>query len=208
MLSLSGCSKTDIDSDLAAAGPFRSPLIKLVIIPVSYKDHDFADCLRHELKEELEYLELIPEYIFRDTMFPWFEPCIRPKSTKELLSFVKKTIVRDQIDILGIDVLIYVKGSTTWDEFDGPGGCFGGYGGGGCFGYVSKHKETYISTVVVDLNKTIFLGDTKIISKGVLAVPLLIMPFPIPLGLFTETSACSQTAQRIANSLTSLSLSK
>ena len=198
-----GCSRLHVASDLPAAGQLSAHYTKLVLIPVSTEDHEFAECLEQELKEELEYLEFIDDDTFRDIIFPWFEPYNRPTETSDLLSFVNKPLVREKISSLGIELLIYVEGRTRWDQLDGSGGCFAGPGAAGCFGYVSTDKETVMSTTVVDLNKSEFLGGSQIISKGFLAVPMLILPIPIPIGLYTETSACEKTAYYIVNSLTS-----
>ena len=198
-----GCSRTQVHSDLSSATQMKFHYTKLVIIPVSKDDREFADCLVQELNEELDYLEFTDDTFFRDILFPWFEPFNRPTDTKELISFAQKSLVRDKLRSLGIELLIYVEGRTRWDQLDGSGGCFAGPGAAGCFGYVSTDRETVISTTLVDLDKTEFLGGSQIISKGHLAVPMIILPIPIPIGLYTETSACEKTAFTIANRLTS-----
>ena len=198
-----GCSRIGIKSDLPLATQMNLHYKKLVIIPVSKGDREFADCLVKRLKEELDYLEFTDDTIFRDILFPWFEPFNRPTDTRELISFANKSLVRDKLRSLGIELLIYVEGRTRWDQLDGSGGCFAGPGAAGCFGYVSTDRETIISTTLVDLDRAEFLGGSQIISKGHLAVPMIILPIPIPIGLYTETSACEKAAFTIANSLTS-----
>ena len=200
---LLSCSRIQVQSDLPSATQLNVGYHKLVIIPVNDDDREFADCLAETLQNELDYLEFTDDTIFRDVLFPWFEPFNRATDTKELVSFTHKPLVRDKLRSLGIELLIYVEGRTRWDQLDGSGGCLAGPGAAGCFGYISTDRETVISTTLVDLQKSEFLGGAQIVSKGYLAVPMIILPIPIPIGLYTETSACEKTALNIANSLTS-----
>jgi hypothetical protein len=86
---LLGCSRLHVTTDLPAAGHLNARYTKLVLLPVSTEDQEFAECLEQELTEELDYLEFIDDNAFRDIIFPWFEPYNRPTETSEHL-FEKK----------------------------------------------------------------------------------------------------------------------
>jgi hypothetical protein len=171
----------------------------ICILPNYLDDEPLAGCLQRFLSEDLPEVTFFPEESFRDAMFPWFEYSTAPGDAATLSRILEKPLVRSQIDKLGVEILIYVHGKTIQDQMDGPGFCGGGYGGGGCLGYVSADRETYIATSVFDLKQAAAVSSTDIHYKGTVHVPMLIIPIPIP--VFTESSACKETARRISDSL-------
>lgn len=193
---LFGCMKSQVKDSLTTSSHFYKDTT-MTILSNNLEDKKFTKCLQRELKEDLPELKVISEDKFRNDLFPWFEPSTAPKDAKELSALLNKTMVRKQIDSLGVEILVYVHGETVQGELGGPGFCGGGYGGAGCLGYVEAERETHITTTVWNLKEVVSMGSTDIHFQGAIRVPMFIIPIPIP--VFTESTACSETAERISD---------
>lgn len=187
-----GCTKSQIKDSLKADSR-ANKYTTLAILSNSLKDKKFAECVEKELIKNTSNLKIIPEVKFRDAMFPWFERKTAPKNLEELLAILSKTLIKNRIKNLGVELLIYVHGHTkTFDE----GGIPYYYGSL----YIAK-RETNIWTTVWDLNKMDRAGDTDISVKGIIVAgdicwfPYIIHP------VFSESYACNETAKRISNYL-------
>lgn len=190
--------KTQIEDSLITKIDYDKPLT-VAILSKCFEDKDFAKCLQNKLKIYLSDINCIPENEFRNTFFPWFEYSNAPKDAAELSYLLSRTLVRNQIEHLGVDILIYVYGETTMGDIEGFGYCGGGYGGAGCLGYISAEHNTFIGTTLLNLKDSTSIGNTDVHSKGRSRTPMFILPFFIP--SFSEDTACSETAKRIANLL-------
>ena len=192
---LVGCMKSQINSSLTTnAHGYEHTSVTL--LSTNLEDEDFAECLQTELKKDLANLKVIPEDQFRNALFPWFEYRTAPKDAAELSVLLSKAIVRDHIEKLGVEILVYVNGETIQDHLDGPGFCGGGYGGVGCLGYFSAERKTHMATTVLNIRDATTIGSTDINFHGSIEVPMLIIPIPIP--AFTQSAACSETAKLIS----------
>jgi hypothetical protein len=198
IISLFGCMKSQIEDSLITSSHLYQATT-ITILPKNPDDKHFAECLQKELKKDLPNLKVIPEYRFRDALFPWFEYRTAPKDAKELSATLNKPSIRSHLESIGVEILVYVHGETSQSNLEGPGFCGGGYGAAGCLGYVEAGRETHIATTIWNLKERISLGNTDIHFQGKVRVPMLIIPIPIP--AFTEGSACSETAMRISDRL-------
>ena len=198
ILVLAGCMKADVKYSVeeSAVDLTRTTIS---ILSNNLDDEPLSRCLLSFLQEDLPHLKFFPEDQFRDALFPWFEYSTAPQDAVAISSLLDRPMIREHINQLGVRILIYVHGDTIQDEMDGPGFCGGGYGGGGCLGYVSADRETYIATSVFDLSQATALGSTDVHYKGTIHMPMLIIPIPIP--VFTQSSACKETARQISNAL-------
>ena len=195
---LAGCMKADVKYSVEESAVDHTRTT-ISILSNNLDDVPLSRCLQRFLQEDLPDLKFFPEDQFRDALFPWFEYSTAPKDAAAISNLLDRPMIREHIDRIGVQILIYVHGDTIQDEMDGPGFCGGGYGGGGCLGYVSADRETYIATSVIDLKEATSLGSTDIHYKGTIHMPMLIIPIPIP--VFTQSSACKETARRISESL-------
>ena len=188
-----GCTKSQIKDSLKAHS-LADQYTTAAILPINLKGKEFAECVQEELKEDLQYLKFVPGDKFREALFPWFEPNTAPRNIEELSALLSKTLVKKRIESLGVELLIYVHGSTeTYDE------TFGAEPGIG-FLYHAE-RTTNIWTTVWDLKEIVRVGDTDIYFEGkVYAGIIAIVPFAVL--AFTESSACKETAKRISNCLT------
>jgi hypothetical protein len=203
IISLFGCMKSQIEDSLMSSSHLYQATT-ITILAKTPDDKHFAECLQKELKKDLPNLKVFPEYRFRNALFPWFEYRTAPKDAKELSAILDKPSIRSHLESIGVEILVYVHGETSQSDLDGPGFCGGGYGGGGCLGYVEGGRETHIATTIWNLKEGISLGNTDIHVQGKVRVPMLIIPLPIP--AFTEASACSETAMRISDRFNNNSL--
>ena len=195
---LAGCMKADVKYSLEESSVDHNRTT-ISILSNNLDDEPLSRCLQSFMQEDLPDLKFFSEDQFRDALFPWFEYSTAPQNAAAISDLLDKPMIREHIDRLGVRILIYVHGDTIQDPMDGPGFCGGGYGGGGCLGYVSADRETYIATSVFDLNRAAALGSTDVHYKGTIHMPMLIIPIPIP--VFTQSSACKETAKQISAAL-------
>jgi len=192
---LFGCMKSQIVDSLAVKTQSKQFSVATVLA-VDFEDKEFADCVQNGLKKEFSKVKFVPGNEFRNALFPWFESSTAPREISELSAILSKTLIRERIEGLGIELLIYVHGDTQQSKMEG----FVGGGYGAAAGYAAAERETHISTTVWDLREKVRVGDTDVIFQGTVHLPILGIPIVIP--AFTESSACSETAKRISNCLT------
>ena len=189
-----GCTKSQIIDSLKARHP-ENQYTTATIFPTNLESKEIAECIQGELKEDLQYLKFVSGERFREALFPWFEPNTAPQNIEELSTLLSKTLVQKRIESLGVELLIYVIGYTRSRD-ESTGGSMIGM-------VVSSERETHIWTTVWDLNEIVRVGDTDISFKGTVVGGFgLIPPFIYIWPAFTESKACSETAERISNCLT------
>jgi len=188
-----GCTKSQIKDSLKDHSR-ENQYITATILPINLKGKEFAECVKEKLKEDLQYLKFIPGDKFREAMFPWFEPKTAPKKIEEISALLTKPLVKNRIESLGVELLIYMHGYTkTYDP--SSGGDVIGFG-------ISGTRETDIRTTLWDLKEIVRVGDTDISFKGTIAGGITIIPpFVFIIPAFTERNACNETAKRISNCL-------
>ena len=188
-----GCTKSQIKDSLKANSR-ANQYTTVTILPINLTDKEFAKCVQEKLKQDFQYLKFLQGDKFREAMFPWFEPNTAPKNIKELSALLTKPLVKKRIESLGVELLIYVRGYTKETEVEQGGDVIG-------MGFSAK-RETRILVTVWDLNEIVRVGDTDISFKGTVAGGMTIIPPFIYIWLpFTESKACSETAERISNYL-------
>lgn len=165
------------------------------VLAVDFEDKRFAECVEKNLKKEFPKIEFIRGDRFRDTLFPWFDPKTAPREEGKLSAILSKTRVRERIEAIGVELLIYVHGDTNQGRFSGSHG--GGYGGAA--GYYGAKRQTHIWTTVWNLKDYVRVGDSDVNFQGTVHMPILGLPIIIP--VFTESSACKETSMLISKFL-------
>ena len=195
-----GCTESHIKDSLK--DHFRAnQYTTITIFPINLEDKEFGECVKENLKKDLQYLKFFPGDKFREAMFPWFEPNTAPKNIEELSALLTKPLVKKRIKNLGVELLIYVSGYTKVTEMEQSGDLLGLL--------ISAKRETRILVTVWDLNEIVRVGDTDISFKGTAVGGFgLIPPFIYIWPAFTESNACEDTAKRISNCLTGKASSK
>lgn len=166
------------------------------VISVDFEDDYFAECVQRGLKKDFSKITFIPGDRFQEALYPWFEPRTAPKEISELSTLLSKPLIREQIEALGVELLIYVHGDTSQSNFAG----FSGGSGQAVVGYSASERKTHIWTTVWNLKEKSRIGDTQVNFQGTVHMPWLGIPILIP--ALTESSACNETVKRISNCLT------
>lgn len=155
-------------------------------------DDHFAECIREWLEKDIANVSFMEGERFRDYLYPWFEPATMPNSMSRLSAILNKTMVRDRIKSLGVELLIYVNGNTVSKE---KYGMAGGYGAFVAIGGSSHETDIHIS--IWNLNDGDDLGELDVEFRGTSHYGLLgILPYYIPSR--TEAASCRETADRIS----------
>lgn len=166
------------------------------VLSVDFEDNYFAECVQRGLKKDFSKITFIPGERFREALYPWFEPRTAPKEVSKLSALLSKPLIREQIEALGVELLIYVHGDTYQGNFTG----FGGGSGQIVVGYSASERKTHMWTTVWNLKEKSRIGDTEVNFQGTVHLPWLGIPILIP--ALTESSACDETIKRISNCLT------
>ena len=171
----------------------------IAVLPqgVSPDDMDVAECVARKVQRTTPTPRVIPAQEFRDALFPWFEPTTAPNTPDELGSLLDKRLVQERIVSLGVRYVIFLSGTTAQGDFGGPFFCGGGYGGGGCFGYIAADRKSHISATIWDLEEADSPGTVDVETSGTIVVPAFILPFFVTPAM-TETYACSVMGERLA----------
>lgn len=162
-------------------------------------DDSFAECVRGVLHRTSPTLRVIPPQEFRDALFPWFEPGIAPGTPEQLALLLEKPLLQDRIARLGVRYVISVRGLTAQGDAKGAILCGVSYRGGGCLGFAWMGRESTMSAVVWDLEQPLSPGTVDVTVSGTIFMPAFILPIPIP--VFTETRACAEIAEKLAEFL-------
>lgn len=198
-----GCTTLQAHETLEAPGDLAQGQAVTVLFsdlhPPEGDDDTIAKCVRRALHRTSPTLRMIPPQEFRDALFPWFEPGTAPGTPEQLALLLEKPLLQDAITRLGVRYVISVRGSSTHGDSKGAIFCGAGYGGGGCLGFAWVDRESTMSAVVWDLEQPLSSGTVDITVSGTIYVPAFILPIPIP--VFTETRACTEIAQRLAQFL-------
>ena len=195
---------TETDSSNSSINSIQNLQYKIAVVADSNEDK-FAKCVERGLRRILRKSIVISEEKFRDEIYPHTQLCDRPSSAVHVYELLSNPNVHLKLLDIELDFIVYVGGSTNWKDR-------GGYITPPAlplplwFGYTQKERKTSIRTAILDINKSGLLGNAFVRSKGIVAIPIAVLWLPIPLGLGTESSACSKTAQHIADSLVRRSL--
>jgi hypothetical protein len=190
-----GCMKSQTKDSLMVK-THENQFSVATVLSIDVEDNYFAECVQRGLKKYFSKITFIPGDRFREALYPWFEPRTAPKEISKLSALLSKPLIREQIEALGVELLIYVHGDTDQGNFTG----FGGGSGQIVWGYSSSERKTNMWTTLWNLKEKSRIGDTEVNFQGTVHVPWLGIPIVIP--AFTESSACSETVKRISNCLT------
>jgi hypothetical protein len=207
-LPLAGCAlntetnstlKQGIESDPSPEFSTHQYSAKIAVLAAYEDDREFAECIENGLRGALPNSTIISKESLGDGPTPWRALSNKPANETELRSLLNSPSVSSRLK--EVDFIVYVEGATRWSE--------SGKVGGGVpivMGYVQKTRKTYITATIVDINRAELLGKSVVRARGIVAIPICMMFFPIPIGLATETSACHQMVKHIASSLAGESL--
>ncbi len=178
------------------------PAQSIVVVPIGNRSADVADCVHKAVQRVCPNLQFFPPEKFVDSLFPWFEPSTFPKNKEDLDALLNNGLVQAKIHKLGVRYVISVSGETVQSEFHGiePDVLqellfrFG-------FVYIEADRKTDIYTSMIDLKEAVMPLKTESHKDKThkyawwIVFPLYIKP------AITETPACAETGEKIAQQL-------
>lgn len=214
---LNGCTSLDGNAGLRAAGEASAPVVA-VLINRTWVEQDprgfvwevskdeqaveeqFSACLRQAASSMAMPVRVITGTQFRAVAFPDLDPRAAPRSMEVLRSLIPDPRFRERIETAGIRYIAVVGGQTHTSETQGGIACVGGYGGGGCFGYLWWDHASRLSALVVDMQSGAESLTQGIDAAGRSGFAVLGI---IPLGApsLHETKGCERFGRAVAETL-------
>jgi hypothetical protein len=150
-------------------------------------DRDFVDCVASKM--EGGAIAVLPEQVFIDSVYPWFEPRTAPKSLPRLRRLIEEPSIRKQVKMLDVRYLVWLDGSTETTGKSGSMSCSIGPTGGGCLGFTQWDKSSVYEAIIWDLADLTEKGRIRVDSEG--TSYLIGVVAPIPLLSPVKSSACT-----------------
>ncbi len=156
---------------------------------------DFVNCVGDQVKSGSNSINVVPEQVFVDALFPWFEPRTAPLRTQDLERLMGEELVAEKIDEFGIRYIVWVDGFTETTGRSGSISCAIGPGGGGCFGFGSWEDDSEFDARIWDVDQLASVGTISTDATGQSYLPAVVVP--IPLLARVEANACSSLANQL-----------
>jgi hypothetical protein len=140
-------------------------------------DSGFIQCLGNQLNGS--HFQVVPEQVFIDALYPWFEPRTAPKGIDRLRKLMNDPMVKEKVQAENIRYLVWLDGEVDSAGHAGTMSCGLGPGGGGCFGYTSWDKNVFFEAVVWDLADLTEEARIRVDSEGTSYVIGIVAPIPL-----------------------------
>lgn len=184
VLSLSaGCVTSRIEQSREATTGIATDEAMVILGRANYNDvqtkESFTDCLQDILSKGPAPIRLIPEQVFKDSLYPWFEPRTAPTSADELSALFAQPGVQQMIDQSNVRYLAWIEGDTITIDSGGSMSCTISTFGGGCFGMSYWEQDASYEATIWDLKKLSEAGQISADANGTSYLAGLIVPIPI-----------------------------
>ena len=136
---------------------------------------DFVQCVGNHITKRDPSINIIPETIFLDRLYPWFEPRTAPLKPADIGRFSNSTLVTDTLDALNLQYMIWIDGSTKNTGSDGTLSC----SIQGCFGFATWANEASYEATIWDFTTRAEVGKVNTESSGQTYMPSIFIPLPI-----------------------------
>jgi hypothetical protein len=198
-LSISACVTSRIE-DVREAETGIAEGEGVVILAKSYHlgnetEDKFINCVGDSVGRGSTGLRVIPNNVFIDALFPWFEPRTAPAETKGLPDLMQRPGVPEKIAEHGVRYVIWLDGDTDKVAGGGSMSCAAGPGGGGCFGFAWWQNDAKYEASVWDLDGLEDAGSVSADVSGTSFLPAIVIP--IPLIARTQAKACKGLAEQL-----------
>jgi hypothetical protein len=205
VFALSGCVTASVENDREeSTGLLEGETV--VVMAKSYHqgnetEADYISCVESALGRGSGGLNVIPNQVFVDNLFPWFEPRTAPADTKGLVHLMARPGVPEAVQRMGVRYIVWLDGGTERVTQGGSLSCAAGPGGGGCFGFAWWQDDADYEASIWDLEDSEAAGTVTADYSGTSFLPALVVP--IPLIARTQSKACSGLAKQLKNFLSS-----
>ena len=203
LTALSACTTTEIDQFRQADTQINSDE-SIVILgrrhSNSYETElDFVECVGNVVASGNDGINVIPESVFLDEMFPFFEPRTAPMRTDHLEQLMQQDVAAEKLEDFGVEYIVWVDGLTQRSGESGSISCAVGPGGGGCFGFGTWTDDSNFEAEIWDMDTLSSAGAISADANGQSYLPAIILP--IPLLARVESNVCSGMGQQLKSFL-------
>ena len=202
LLLLSGCMTARLEEDrhLSTAIASHEAVVLLAkphVEGITAED-DFMDCVGDKMAKTTG-IQVRPNDLFVDSMFPWLEPSTAPQRPEGITKLLSRDVVADRVAESGVRYLIWIDGATRQTDSGGSITCTLGPAGGGCIGFGWWEKESDYQAIVWDLNTARTAGSvsTNVIGTSALVGVLV----PLPFIARVRGTACDRLAGQLGDFL-------
>jgi hypothetical protein len=140
---------------------------------------DLVSCIGKVLNKGQSEIKVIPEDVFVDKLYPWFEPRTAPVKVNDLFRLLEYKELSKAISEFDMQYLIWVDGSTQTTSKSGQITCALGVTGISCFGFGTWDKKADYEATVWDYNKREMIGKISGTAEGTSYMPAIVIPIPI-----------------------------
>jgi hypothetical protein len=199
LLLISACTTTEID-ELRQSSTKIEEDSSIVILgrrqSNAYEtEENFVQCVGNVVASGSDGINVIPEPLFLDEMFPFFEPRMAPMRTDHLAQLMQQEEAAKKFEDFGVKYIVWLDGQTQRSGETGSLSCVIGPGGGGCFGFGTWVDDSNFEAEIWDLDNLSTAGAISADANGQSYVPAIVLP--IPLLARVETSACSGLGEQL-----------
>ena len=203
LAALSACTTTEIDQ-FRQADTEISGDESIVILgrrqSNSYEtDLDFVECVGDVVSAGNDGINVIPEEIFLDEMFPYFEPRTAPMRTGHLEQLMRQDIAVEKLEEFGVEYIVWLDGLTQRSGESGSISCAVGPGGGGCFGFGTWTDDSNFEAEIWDMDTLTSAGAISADANGQSYLPAIIIP--IPFLARVESNVCNGLGRQLKSFL-------
>ncbi len=157
-------------------------------------EDEFMDCVGDKMARSTG-IEVLPNDLFVDSMFPWLEPSTAPQRPEGVTKLLAKDVVAERIAQSGVRYLIWVDGATRQIDSGGSLTCTLGPAGGGCLGFGWWEKESDYQAVIWDISTAKTSGSVSTNVTGTSAILGILVPLPFISRV--QGAACDRLAAQL-----------
>lgn len=184
LLLTQGCTTVTIDQDkMTSNSDLVSGKSIVVIGRRSGSDYetepDLISCIGKTLGKGQNEITVIPEDVFVDRLYPWFEPRTAPVRVNDLFRLLEYEALAKAAGQFDMQYLIWVDGSTQTTNKTGEITCALGMGGVSCFGFGTWDKKAEYEASIWDYDKRKLVGKVSGSADGTSYMPAIVIPIPI-----------------------------
>ena len=196
-----GCKSTTVideyrEASTAAIGQGETIVILGRRHSSSYEtEDDFISCVGKSLGQGQSDIDVIPEKVFVDSMYPYFETSTAPMDVRNLNKLVKSPAIAAKFNDFNIRFFVWIDGTTERTDSSGSVSCAVGPGGGGCFGFAYWKDEANYEASIWDFKELALSGKINAETKGTSYMPAVVIP--IPMLARVQENACKSLANQI-----------
>ena len=200
ILFLGGCVTANVDemtfdAPIAGIGEGAVVILGRRHAPDYDTEPDFIDCIGDHISDGDSSITVIPERVFVDSLYPWFEPRTAPLCVEGLDRLMAIGPVADKIVELNLNYMVWVDGRTQDTNSAGTMTCGISPTGAGCFGFGTWGTESDYEATIWNFTNNAEVGRMSASTSGQSYMPAVVVP--IPLIAPVQDTACQSLGQQL-----------